>query len=227
MLGFRALCSPETPGQGDVMNGNPHFFKRLLYSLLIFVRFLFDGDFARRVMIARQVETEPEPSLPTTPERVIPERTVVTAPAPTPVVESKPAPPTPTPTPAHPDSAPALHLLALLQREGRLVDFLQENISSFGDADVGAAARVVHDGCRKVLGDYFVLEPVRPQSEGTSVVVEPGFEPASIRLTGNVTGQPPFSGTLRHHGWRAAEVKLPAIPVNHDPRIVAPAEVEL
>lgn len=215
------------------MNENPNFFKRLLYSLLIFVRFLFDGDFARRVMIARQVKTEAEPSLPAPSERVIPERTSEAAPQPAlkPVVTPKPAPPpppTPAPAaPAQPDFAPALHLLSLLQREGRLVDFLQENISSFGDADVGAAARVVHDGCRKVLGDYFVLEPVRPQSEGTSVVVEPGFEPAAIRLTGNVTGQPPFSGTLRHHGWRAAEVKLPAIPVNHDPRIVAPAEVEL
>lgn len=129
--------------------------------------------------------------------------------------------------PAAPDPAPALQLLAILQREGRFIDFLQEDVSGFADADIGAAARVVHEGCRKALQEYVKLEPVRGEAEGDAVVLEPGFDPAQVRLTGNVVGEPPFRGRLAHHGWRAAEVRLPAPADGYDPRIVAPAEVEL
>lgn len=123
--------------------------------------------------------------------------------------------------------AGALHVLSLLQREGRLVDFLQEDIAGAGDADVGAAARVVHTGCRKALQQYFVLEPVRGESEGAGVTVDRGFDPHQIRLSGNVHGEPPFKGKLAHAGWRAREVKLPDRPPSVDARVVAPAEVEI
>jgi hypothetical protein len=104
--------------------------------------------------------------------------------------------------------ASALLLLAGLQREGRLIDFLQQDVAGYGDDEVGAAARVVHGGCRKVV-----------QSQG--------FDAQRIRLTGNVNGQPPFKGTLTHHGWVANEVRMPAISEAMDPRVIAPAEVEL
>ena len=123
--------------------------------------------------------------------------------------------------------AGALHVLALLQREGRLVDFLQEDIAGAGDADVGAAARVVHSGCKKALQQYFVLEPVRAEAEGAGVVVDKGFDPQQIRLSGNVGGEPPFKGKLAHAGWRAKAVKLPDRPPSVDARVVAPAEVEI
>lgn len=123
--------------------------------------------------------------------------------------------------------AGALHVLALLQRDGRLVDFLQEDIAGAGDADVGAAARVVHTGCRKALQQYFVLEPVRAESEGAGVTVEKGFDANQIRLSGNVSGEPPFKGKLAHAGWRAKDVKLPDRPPSVDARVVAPAEVEI
>lgn len=123
--------------------------------------------------------------------------------------------------------APALALLAALQREGRLIDFLQEDVASFSDAEVGAAARVVHAGSRKVLQQHLTLEPVLKQGEGEPVSVPAGFDAARIRLTGNVAGQPPFRGTLRHHGWAAASVRLPAVSEALDPRVIAPAEVEL
>src|SRR5207237_8362442 len=110
------------------------------------------------------------------------------------------------PVRAAPDAA--LHLLAQLQREGRFIDFCEEEIASFSDAEVGAAARTVHGGCRKVLRSAVVLQPVRTDAEGTEVTVAEGFDPASLRLTGNVVGHPPFRGTLRHHGWKAASVKL-------------------
>ena len=123
--------------------------------------------------------------------------------------------------------ASGLHVLSLLQREGRLIDFLQEDVTSFSDADVGAAARVVHDGCRKVINQCLAIEPVLKDDEGATVSVPAGFDAGRIRLTGNVAGQPPFRGALKHHGWVATEVRLPNVSDALDPRVIAPAEIEL
>ncbi len=121
----------------------------------------------------------------------------------------------------------ALALLALLQREGRLVDFLRESLESFSDADIGAAARDVHRGCGKVLEQHLNLEPVMPGEEEAKVSVPKGFDPAEVRLIGEAKGEPPFKGTLRHHGWRVTESKLPALADGVDRTVLAPAEVEL
>lgn len=134
------------------------------------------------------------------------------------------APVEPPPEKVH---ASGLALLGLLQREGRLIDFVQEDVSGYADADIGAAARVVHGGCRKVLQQYVELEPVLQEAEGATVTVPAGFDAGRIRLTGNVTGQPPFRGSLKHHGWVATSVRLPNISETLDARVVAPAEVEL
>jgi hypothetical protein len=123
--------------------------------------------------------------------------------------------------------ASGLFVLSALQQEGRLVDFLQQDVAAFSDEEIGAAARVIHGGCRKVLKQYLSLEPVMKQSEGDNVTVPAGFDAQRIRLTGNVTGQPPYRGTLKHHGWVATEVRLPDLTGNLDARVVAPAEVEL
>jgi hypothetical protein len=121
----------------------------------------------------------------------------------------------------------ALQLLSLLQREGRFVDFLEEDVSSFSDAQIGAAARVVHDGCRKAIREHLPLEPVRTEDEGSKIKIEKGFDAHKVRLTGNVTGEAPFTGTLAHRGWKVKEVKLPKMTEGHDATIVAPAEVEV
>ena len=121
----------------------------------------------------------------------------------------------------------ALALLALLQREGRLVDFLREPLDGFSDADIGAAARDVHRGCAKVLAQHLSLEPVMPGSEEARVEVPRGFDPAEIRLIGEARGEPPLRGTLRHHGWRVVDAKLPALAEGIDRTVIAPAEVEL
>jgi hypothetical protein len=121
----------------------------------------------------------------------------------------------------------AVQLLAVLQRDGRLVDFLREEIESFSDAQIGAAVRAVHAGCRQALEEHLVIEPVNGADEGTQVTVESGFDPSAIRLTGNVSGDPPFTGALRHRGWRAKEVQLPTDARGQDPEIIAPAEVEI
>lgn len=171
---------------------------------------------------------------------------VVTATAPAPKAESRPevppAPPKPAETPrpqparveapkpvvvreATPDAA--LQLLGLLQQEARFVDFVQENIASHSDADIGAAVRVVHDGCRKVLKQYFELEPVRAENEGSRLTLPKGFDAATVRVSGNIVGEPPFTGSLIHKGWRASKIHLPKLAEGHDASILAPAEVEL
>jgi hypothetical protein len=136
-----------------------------------------------------------------------------------------PAPPKPE-APPKPSGAP-LRLLALLQREGRLLDFLLEDIQGYSDADIGAAVRNIHRQCQAALKEHLVLQPVLPQPEQSTVEIPPGFDPSAVRLLGNVTGQPPFWGTLQHPGWRVKELKLTPPPEGQDEFILMPAEVEL
>jgi hypothetical protein len=122
----------------------------------------------------------------------------------------------------------AVQMLALLQREGRLVDFVLEDIATYSDAQIGAAVRDVHAGCRRALERYVTLEVILPGREGEAVTVgqDRQIDPAAFHLVGNVAGQPPFRGTLLHPGWRASRVQLP--PLGTTGRtIVAPAEIEL
>ena len=175
------------------------FFERLIFALVVYFKILFDGTYAREVK-------EGANALP-------------------PAEAEKKALPAPPPGP--PPSDAALQLLALLQREGRLVDFLEEDMASFADADIGAAARVVHAGCRKALREHVTLEPVRREAEGTKVTLQDGFAPDAIKLTGNVTGKAPYVGTLQHRGWRAVSVSLPTVIAGHDAKVIAQAEVEL
>ena len=138
-----------------------------------------------------------------------------------------PAPAPPPPPTAPPAAEGAAAVLALFQREGRLVDFLQEEIDTYADAQIGAAVRDIHRGCRRVLREYFAIEPVLAQPENATVQVDGGFDAGAIRLLGNVGGQPPYRGLLRHHGWRTTRIALPSLPARAEPAILAPAEVEL
>lgn len=181
---------------------NPSLLQRLSLAFGTFFGILSDAQFAARVRDLRAGETAPPP----------------------PPREEAHAPAAPLKTSA-PDSA--LQLLGLLQREARFVDFIQEDVAAYSDADIGAAARLVHDGCRKVLREHFTLEPVRQEAEGSRVVLDEGFDAASLRLTGNVVGKAPFRGSLTHRGWRITDTRLPRLAEAHDPAIIAPAEVEL
>jgi hypothetical protein len=120
-----------------------------------------------------------------------------------------------------------LRLLALLQREGRLLDFLLEDIQGAPDEQVGAGVRELHRKAQAVIKEHLILEPVLAKNEGETVEVPPNFDPSAIRLTGNVTGQPPFRGILQHHGWRVKNYMLPTPPEGQDQFVLAPAEVEL
>jgi len=121
----------------------------------------------------------------------------------------------------------AVQMLALLQRDGRLVDFLTEDLASYSDAQIGAAVRDVHAGCRGVLTRYLTLEPILAGKEGERTSVSRDVDPAGVRLVGNTTGQPPFAGTLLHRGWRVAKLDLPALGAPAGRRIVGQAEVEI
>lgn len=180
------------------------FFQRLVLAFVCFFRVLFDGELAARVKGA----LEGVPALPPKAEPDEPE-------------------PPPAPEPARSDPSSALQLLGLFQREGRLVDFLQQDVAAFPDADIGAAARVVHEGCRKALRSHASVETIRSEEEGARVTLESDFDKAAVKLTGNVQGSGPFAGVLRHRGWRVAKLELPKVLPGHDATVVAPAEVEL
>jgi hypothetical protein len=120
-----------------------------------------------------------------------------------------------------------LHILSVLQREGRLVDFFEEDLGRYADEQVGAAVRNIHGTCQKVLDRRLALLPIVSKNEGETIEVEAGFDPDAIKLTGRVTGQPPFKGVIRHRGWRVKKVDLPDLTALKDPMIISPAEVEI
>lgn len=191
----------------------PSFFVRLWIAFVAPWRVLFSADFGAGV----QRLMSGAPALPPPPQAK-------------PEPKPEPVKPEPKPEPVRIERAPvdaALQLLALFQREGRFIDFLEEDVASFSDEEIGAAARVVHEGCRKAVREHFTLAPVKDQEEGASLEVPKGFDAHAIRLTGNVVGEPPFRGTLQHRGWKVTRAELPKLAEGHDVKVIAPAEVEL
>jgi hypothetical protein len=125
--------------------------------------------------------------------------------------------------------AEIITFLAILQERGRLVDFLMEDVTTHDDAQVGAAARVVHSGCRAALQEHFRIRSIREESEGSTVTVPAGYVADEYRLIGNIRGAGPFTGTLVHRGWKTEAVKLPRMVRGEADRLptIAPAEIEL
>jgi hypothetical protein len=203
-----------------VSDAAPSFFTRFFLAWSAYFRVLLDAEFAAGVLRLRAggpalpPPAEPKPPRPSRPEPSPPEKT-------------RPAPVEPPPLLREATPEAALQLLGLLQREGRFVDFLEEDMSGFSDAQIGAAARVVHEGCRKAVHEHFSIEAAHEKEEGASVKVPKGFDAHALRLTGNVVGEAPYTGTLSHRGWRCTEVRLPKMSEGHDPKVIAPAEVEL
>ncbi|MDE1006494.1 MAG: DUF2760 domain-containing protein [Paraburkholderia fungorum] len=186
-------------------DSNPSFLGRISLAVSTFFSILGDGEFAAGVLRLRNGGGSAAASA---------------APAPAPAPQ-----PAPTLKEASPDAA--LQLLGLLQRDARFIDFVEEDIKSYSDADIGAAARLVHDGCRATLREHFTIRPVRDEAEGSRVTLAEGFDATSVRLTGNVVGKAPFNGSISHRGWRVDEVRLPKLTESHNAKVIAPAEVEL
>jgi Domain of unknown function (DUF2760) len=184
------------------------FWERIVFSFRCFFSILFrsaiPGDIARKLIEpAAAAEQTPVPAAPL-------------------VSRLKAAEP-----PASDTLDRAVQILALLQRDGRLIDFLSENISGYPDVQLGAAVRTIHETCRQALDQYVKLEPVLNSDEDRPVTVEAGFDPAEIKLIGNVAGEPPLRGLLRHKGWRVKEMKMPPLPQGAGRLVIAPAEVEV
>jgi len=129
-------------------------------------------------------------------------------------------------TPAAKTSDGALQILGIMQRDSRLLDFLMEDLKSYSDDQIGAAVRELHDQCRDSVSRYITLQPVIDGVEGTFAQA-PSKDPGVVKFVGNVPATPPSGGTLRHKGWRAAKVDLPALPAKQDATILAPAEIEI
>jgi len=199
-------------------NSNPSFLGRISLAVGTFFGILGNGGFAADVLRLRNGEPVGAAPAPT-PE-----------PAATPAATPAPAPqPKPQPAPVLKEATPdaALQLLGLLQRDARFIDFVEEDIKGYSDADIGAAARLVHEGCRATLREHFTIRPVRDEAEGSRVTLPAGFDASSVRLTGNVVGSAPFNGSISHRGWRVDEVRLPKLADGHNAKVIAPAEVEL
>lgn len=204
------------------------FVTRFFYAFIWFFRVWFDGRFAAGVeRLDREGGLEQLESGPGVPSQLQPAATPRAEPeqvepsvlAPELGVESA--------TARSPEATGALLLLGMLQREGRLIDFVQQDVTDFPDEQVGAAARVVHEGCRRVLADHLTVEAVRAENEGGNVTLAAGFDATAVKLTGNVQGEPPFRGVIRHRGWRVVRLKLPQAVGQGNPEVLAPAEVEL
>jgi len=193
------------PTPSPVNDAKPSFFRRIPLAFGAFFRTFSNVDYATQI------------------DRLRPGAEPVPAPEKPPEEPPKAAPP---PLKEPPPDA-ALQLLSLLQRDARLIDFAMENVTSYSDADIGAAARIVHEGCRKVLNEHFTITPIREESEGSSITLNEGFDAAAIRLTGNVVGKAPFRGSLSHRGWRVTDTRLPKLTESHDATVLVPAEVEL
>ncbi|KVQ73226.1 hypothetical protein WK07_24905 [Burkholderia multivorans] len=190
---------------------NLSFFGRLSLAVGTFFSVLGNREFAANVLRLRDGAAAP----------VAPTPAAAPAPAPAPAAK--------TPAPELREASPqaALQLLGLLQRDARFIDFVEEDIAGYSDADIGAAARLVHDGCRATLREHFTIVPVRDEAEGSRVTLPAGFDATAVRVTGNVVGSAPFTGTVSHRGWRVADVRLPKLTGSHDASVIAPAEVEL
>jgi hypothetical protein len=142
------------------------------------------------------------------------------------------AAPTPAspPAPAPDAGSDALVLLSLLQDRGRFLDFVAEDIGAYSDAQVAAASRVVHQGCKAVINECLALAPAHPGAEGDRITVDPAADPNRYRLQGKLAPQPPYSGVVVHRGWKTTRVALPRRTRPIDPsgeNIVAPIDVEV
>ncbi|KXV02443.1 hypothetical protein CR51_20340 [Caballeronia megalochromosomata] len=190
---------------------NPGFFGRIGIAFGAFFGVLGNAAFAGRVQRLREAPEAPDFASEAPKPAAAPVQPV--QPAPSVLKEASPI--------------AALQLLGLLQRDARFIDFVEEDIVNYSDADIGAAARLVHDGCRAVLREHFSIKPVRTEAEGSRITLQEGFDAAAVRLTGNVVGKPPFNGSISHRGWKVEDTRLPKLAPSHDASIVAPAEVEL
>jgi hypothetical protein len=129
--------------------------------------------------------------------------------------------------PQEKDGGEHIRLLMLLQQEGRLVDFLKEDLTGFTDQQIGGAVRKIHQDCSKTLEEFVTPRPLLQEAEGASITIPQGYDSGAIKIVGQVKGMPPYRGIVRHRGWKAHKLSLPKHIQPSDPTIINPAEVEI
>lgn len=147
-------------------------------------------------------------------------------PAPAEIPETKAEPIVVPPAPEILAQAQVVQFLSRLQEKGRLVDFAMDDITPYSNEEIGAGARVVHQGCREVLREIFDIQAVHLGDEGESLSLAADFDARAYRLVGKVPEQPPFTGTVLHRGWKTKKVALPRL-TDTAREVIAPAEVEI
>lgn len=125
------------------------------------------------------------------------------------------------------ESSDALSLLAALQSKGRFLDFIDGEISQYSDQQVGAAARLVHQGCSSALEEYLDLSPVHSEQEGSTISIDEDPGQNKYRFIGNLGENNPSQGRLVHKGWQLQKIALPKRNKDQQSMIIYPAEVEI
>ncbi|MFZ9035882.1 MAG: DUF2760 domain-containing protein [Francisellaceae bacterium] len=125
------------------------------------------------------------------------------------------------------DHQSAKQLLALLQQKGRFIDFINENIDTFSDEEIAAAARIVHQGCQKMIKEHIGISVIREEAEDSKITLEPNFDRHSIELSGNIHNQKQFSGILLHKGWKVDRIHLPTLSDQGNADIIQAAKIEV
>lgn len=178
---------------------------RIGVAFAAFFQSLFDAKSAQRIAEALE---NPAHKRPTTPAAI---------PAPAP----KPTPPAPT-------RSDAITLLALLQREARLVDLVQQPLTGFTDDQIGAAARDVLTNTATVLKRVLDIAPASSEDEGASITIPADYDAGATTLSGNVPSTGPYNGKIVHAGWKAKKCDLPAWTGGKAAAmVIAPVEVEV
>lgn len=188
------------------------FIPRFFGAFGQFFKYMASGNYAARCQAAGQGQLfafETEPKVITETVEVIREIEVAA-----PVLDSV-------------NADGAHQLLQLLQQEARFIDFIQESIDDYSDADVGAASRQIHSGCAKVIKQHFTIDVVNAATENSRVEVPADYDAKQIKLEGRVEGKGPYSGTLIHPGWKVTETRLPKVSNTDSLTVLAPAEVEV
>ena len=184
---------------------------RFFLAIQVWWRTLVDAEFGRQVAEL----LSGKPAAPALPAASAPVATKLD-----PTAQKQPE------APKRPQRSEALTLLATLQREARLVDFLKESIGEYSDAQIGAAVRDIHRDSAGVLDRLFKIRPIETHEEGAEI--QAPAEADRYRLIGTVRGVPPHRGRLVHHGWEAAKCEVPEWSGNSvASQVIAPVEVEL
>jgi len=214
--------SNKTPDKKDI-NG---FYRVFIFSIACFWKTIFNPKFANESYLLSQRLKQPKLQEEVEAKTEAPEEQQDTLEAET-IEDAVEESSVPVAEDTQAINVNGLQLLSLLQKSGRFVDFLKQDVTGFSNKEVGEAARVVHEGCAQVFSKYFEITPVSEEEEGSQITLEQGFDPAFFCLSGNIQNNAPYRGELVHPGWQVTSAQLPTLTQTDSLHVICPAEIEL